>query len=305
MGSLNNHVDGIDGGIPTVDFADWSADSPLEVKQEIAAQLATACQSVGFVYIVNHRISHRKVEEAFTWSQRLFGLKQEEKMLAPHPPGHVVHRGSALPEYVLPGFREFMTNFYWHSWENAEMILQAMAIGIGLDDEDYFLRYHSGHENQLRLLHYPPVPASDLEKQSMTRMDAHSDWASITMLLQDDCGGLQIENPNKAGEFMDAKPIQDAIVLNVGDLLQRWSNAIPDVLKSSLHRVTLPPRQDRFTGDDRLTRARYSIPYFVAPIGKSVIETLPSCVNGKNPAKYGPVNWDDYRLMRGSMQYQS
>lgn len=97
MGSLNNHVDGIDGGIPTVDFADWSANSPLEVKQEIAAQLATACQSVGFVYIVNHHISHGKVEEAFTWSQRLFGLKQEEKMLAPHPPGHVVHRGYSWP----------------------------------------------------------------------------------------------------------------------------------------------------------------------------------------------------------------
>lgn len=88
-----------------------------------------------------------------------------------------------------------MTNFYWGSWENAKMILQAMAIGIGLDDEDYFLRYHSGHENQLRLLHYPPVPASDLEKQSMTRMDAHSDWGSITMLLQDDCGGLQVPQP--------------------------------------------------------------------------------------------------------------
>lgn len=72
------------------------------------------------------------------------------------------------------------------------MILKAMAVGIGLDDEDYFLRYHSGHENQLRLLHYPPVPAAAIEEGSMTRMDAHSDWGSITMLFQDDCGGLQV-----------------------------------------------------------------------------------------------------------------
>lgn len=99
-----------------------------------------------------------------------------------------------LPEPILPGFREFMTAFYWKSWENAKMILQAMAIGIGLDDENYLLRYHSGHENQLRLLHYPSVPTAEVENQSMTRMDAHSDWGSITMLFQDDCGGLQVGN---------------------------------------------------------------------------------------------------------------
>lgn len=120
---------------------------------------------------------------------------------------------------------------------------------------------------------------------------------------------------------MDAQPLQDAIVLNVGDLLQRWSNGISpahrasstrlrltallDTLKSSLHRVTLPPRQDRFTGDEKLTRARYSIPYFVGPVGNSRIGTVPSCTDEKHPSKYEPITWDDYRLMRGSMQYES
>lgn len=72
------------------------------------------------------------------------------------------------------------------------MILKALAIGLGLDDEDFFLRFHTGHENQLRLLRYPPVPAARIEDGSMTRMDAHSDWGSITMLFQDECGGLQV-----------------------------------------------------------------------------------------------------------------
>ncbi|KAL8826900.1 MAG: hypothetical protein Q9170_007228 [Blastenia crenularia] len=341
MGSLVSDSIIDHGGIPLVDFTNWTTDSLPQDKKAIASQLAKACQSVGFVYIANHRIPHQKIEEAFAWSKKLFDLKQEEKMLAPHPPGHAVHRGYSwpglekvsnsmgdekdpthlqkesyeigsddypdqpnvwLPDHILPGFREFMTSFYWDSWKNAQMILRAMAIGIGLDDEDYFLRYHSGHENQLRLLHYPPIEAAALENNSMTRMDAHSDWGSITMLLQDDCGGLQIENPNKTGDFIDAKPLQDAIVLNVGDLLQRWSN---DVLKSSLHRVTLPPRQDRFTGDHKLTKARYSIPYFVGPSGTSMIETLPSCVDKTHPKKYEPINWDEYRLMRGSMQYEN
>jgi isopenicillin N synthase-like dioxygenase len=67
-----------------------------------------------------------------------------------------------------------------------------MALGIGLDDQEFFAPSHPGHNNQLRLLHYPPVPAANIEDQPSTRMAAHSDWPSITMLFQDDCGGLQV-----------------------------------------------------------------------------------------------------------------
>lgn len=134
-----------------------------------------------------------------------------------------------------------MTEFYWECHGAAETILSAMALGIGLSDENHFKPSHPGHNNQLRLLHYPPVPAADIENQSATRMGAHSDWGSITMLFQDDCGGLQvgplfsprlkaacsllqIENPHKPGEFIDVPPLKDAIVMNVGDLMMRWSN---------------------------------------------------------------------------------
>ncbi|KAL8691729.1 MAG: hypothetical protein Q9224_004107, partial [Gallowayella concinna] len=201
------------GGVPVIDFATWKSSNSQEEKQKIASPLAKACATVGFVYIINHLLPHEKVTEAFAWSKKLFDLGQEQKKLAPHPPGHVVHRGYSwpglekvsnsmgdeedtelvkqlrkvsdikesyeigsdkyaeqpnvwLPNDVLPGFRDFMTRFYWDSWENAKMILKAMAIGIGLDDEDYFLRYHSGHENQLRLLHYPSVPAAKIEDES-------------------------------------------------------------------------------------------------------------------------------------------
>ncbi|KAI4178969.1 MAG: hypothetical protein LQ346_007307, partial [Caloplaca aetnensis] len=238
MGSLTNETTTEHGGIPIVDFAHWTDDAPLEQKQVIASQLIRACQSVGFVYITNHLIPPEKIQEAFAWSQKLFALKQEDKLLAPHPPGHAVHRGYSwpglekvsnsmgdeedsglvdklrqvedfkesyeigsdaypdqpnvwLPEHVLPGYRAFMTDFYWRSWANAKMILKAMAIGLRLPDEDFFLRFHTGHENQLRLLHYPPVEAKRVEEGAVARMDAHSDWGSVTMLFQDECGGLQ------------------------------------------------------------------------------------------------------------------
>ena len=133
-----------------------------------------------------------------------------------------------------------MATFYWDLHLASQTLLSALALGIGLEDEGYFSEAHPGHGNQLRLLHYPPVPAANIENQSSTRLDAHSDWPSITLLFQDDCGGLQvmeqairivlrltylkIENPHKAGEFMDVSPLKDSIVMNVGDLMMRWSN---------------------------------------------------------------------------------
>lgn len=138
-----------------------------------------------------------------------------------------------LPEEVLPGFRKFMTGFYWSCYDTAKELLRAMAMGIGLDDPDYLLKFHSGENNQLRLLHYPPVETEKLSSNALARMPAHSDWGSITMLFQDDCGGLQVEHPKKQGEFVDATPMKGALVMNVGDLLMRWSNGELPVVQRS------------------------------------------------------------------------
>lgn len=76
-----------------------------------------------------------------------------------------------------------------------------------------------------------------------------------------------------------------------------------DQLRSTLHRVTLPPLDDRFTGEERITRERYSIPYFVSPDVETLVECLPACMDEKNPARYQPVVQDDYRRMRAGVQY--
>lgn len=73
-----------------------------------------------------------------------------------------------------------------------------------------------------------------------------------------------------------------------------------------MHRVTLPPTVDRFTGADRMTRERYSIPYFVVPDESAPIETLRHCLSAEKPAKYAPIeSYRQYRLMRGNVQYES
>ena len=116
-----------------------------------------------------------------------------------------------------------MTRFYWESFRVGKEILRALAVGLGLDEE-HLLRKHSGHNNQLRLLHYPPVQAQALEDGHAARCPVHTDWSSITLLFQDDCGGLEVEDVAHPGTFVPATPIKNAIVMNVGDLLQRWSN---------------------------------------------------------------------------------
>ena len=82
--------------IPVVDFSKWEKGTATQEKA-IASQLVEGCRSVGFVYITNHGISPEYLAQAFDWSKKLFDLKQEEKMLAPHPEGFAVHRGYSWP----------------------------------------------------------------------------------------------------------------------------------------------------------------------------------------------------------------
>ncbi|KAJ5280962.1 Oxoglutarate/iron-dependent dioxygenase [Penicillium angulare] len=141
-----------------------------------------------------------------------------------------------IPNDSLPGFRDFMTRFYWECFRVGGDVLKALAIGLDLD-ENHLLDKHSGHNNQLRLLHYPPIPASALENNRAARCPAHTDWSSITLLFQDDCGGLVVEDVANPGTFIPATPIKHAIVMNVGDLLQRWSNGLyPNVFLSFFHK---------------------------------------------------------------------
>lgn len=97
MGSVSPSAAAEASGIPIVDFAGWTSESSNGQKQEIAAKLIQACKTVGFVYVTNHKVSPTRLAEAFSWSKRLFELKRDEKMLAPHPKGSAVHRGYSWP----------------------------------------------------------------------------------------------------------------------------------------------------------------------------------------------------------------
>lgn len=159
------------------------------------------------------------------------------------------------------------------------MRLSACALDM---PEDFFVPYYNRHRAQLRCVHYPAQPVEP--EPGQLRYGAHSDYQGLTLLRQDDApGGLQART--KAGEWIDVRPVAGAYVINVGDLMARWTN---DRWRSTLHRVVNPPR------DIRGPTRRLSLVLFTGPNNDAVIEALPSCVDADHPAKYPPVNAGDY-----------
>ncbi|KAI9058366.1 Clavaminate synthase-like protein [Trametes sanguinea] len=199
-----------------------------------------------------------------------------------------------LPEGVLPGFNEACQQFYWKCYNVEIAVLKAIAVALGLH-EDHLAKSHSGRDQSLRLMHYPSVPAKKLVDGEISRIGAHSDFSSITLLFQDDVGGLEVESPDHPGEFISVPPVHGAVMINAGDFLQRWSN---DQIRSALHRVRAPPGMK-----DGMTPDRYSIPYFCSTDFDLTVDCLPGTYSETNPKKYEPITAGEYIQQRLASLY--
>lgn len=206
------------------------------------------------------------------------------------------------PQDLLPGFREFFTKFYDVCYAAELEILRLIALGLGLK-EDYFIPFHENKDNQIRLLHYPPIEENLLRQGKAERIAAHTDFGTITMLFQDDVGGLEVEDVNENGRFVPVPYIPNTAVVNIADFLMRWSN---DELKSTMHRVKAPPLaagEDEAVTKHRVTRARHSIVYFVGADLEKTVDCVPGCWGPERPKKYEPVNASEYIRMRFEATY--
>lgn len=178
-------------------------------------------------------------------------------------------------------------------------VMRAIAMGMGYE-ETFFNKYTNAGDNNLRLLHYPPVHKSVFEKNAdAVRAGPHSDYGSITLLFQDDIGGLEVASPQNT--WVRAVPIKDTIVVNAGDLLARWSN---DTIKSTNHRVVQPPpTSNRIAEGSDMYPTRYSMAYFCNPNFDSTIEALSGTYKDEKDKKYGPINTGEYLTMRLAATY--
>ncbi|GAA6004822.1 hypothetical protein JCM10207_008417 [Rhodosporidiobolus poonsookiae] len=188
------------------------------------------------------------------------------------------------PEAEFPAFRPFMVDFFASCHALHVEIMRALALAMGLG-ENFFDDKVDQQAHNLRLLNYPSIERSKLEGGG-NRAGSHSDYGTVTLLFQDMVGGLEVED--KAGNFVPAKPVPDTVVVNVGDLLQRWSN---DKLKSTIHRVVLPADADPTV---LMTPRRNSIAFFSNPNLKQRVECLP----GTGAPKYAPVECEEYLVKR-------
>lgn len=205
-------------------------------------------------------------------------------------------------------FKRTMMDFFTRCKTLHAVVMRAIALGMGLD-ETFFDRFVRKGNNTLRLLHYPPVSNRDFQAGRI-RAGAHSDIGSITLLFQDEAGGLQVEKPGQPGVFVDVRPLEGAIVLNSADLLARWTN---DVIRSTIHRVVQPPpplgdaaptKKAGAELQDHFYSARYSVAYFCNPDFDGWIETIPGTYGGdKGERKYEGINAGDYLEERLAVTY--
>ncbi|KAK0125676.1 hypothetical protein ONS95_000320 [Cadophora gregata] len=245
--------------IPIINFESWTGSSSPQKRLEVAHELVEACHSTGFVYITNFGIPASVVEEAFVWSKKFYALREENRASAAHPPGSMIYRGysklghevvqaiegeklEGVPDYTesygigsdnnpeqpnvwinestLPGFREFSLKFHTECWKASELILRALALGLGLPSEESLLAFHGDIENELSYRHYPPISEEKVRNGEVDRLGAHTDFDSFTLLFQDSLGGLTVKHPG-TGKWIDAPPIEGAVVMNIGDALER------------------------------------------------------------------------------------
>ncbi|KAJ5746010.1 hypothetical protein N7520_011192 [Penicillium odoratum] len=192
-------------------------------------------------------------------------------------------------------FKEIMLSFFETCKNLHQQIMRAIALGMNLP-EHFFDEFVSEGDNNLRLLHYPPVRKEVFkDNPNQVRAGEHSDYGSVTLLFQDRHGGLQVRSPK--GTFVDVTPIADAIVVNAGDLLARWSN---DTITSTRHRVIQPPIPAGESDDSDSYPSRYSIAYFCNPNNNKLIEALPGTYgeNVHRDKKYADITAGDYLVSR-------
>ena len=187
------------------------------------------------------------------------------------PPGHAYRqymRDNLWPQEVS-GFRPHLYGMFEALDALGRRLLRAIAHYLALGDDFFEDKVELGN-SVLRMLHYPPVPAD----APGVRAGAHEDINVITLLLGAEEAGLQLKDAN--GQWLDIAPPPGALVVNIGDMLQRLTN---HVLPSTTHRVVNP-------APERRGFARYSTPFFLHFNPDYVIETLPSTITPENPDRY-------------------
>ena len=304
--------------IPVIDMSPMLA---RKGKPRMARDIHAALANIGFMYVRGHGVDQALIDDAYRVAAAFFALPQADKdalnieksgvALHGYTPffgenndpgrsvdykeifdlGRTAADGQVRPFFgptpwppQLPEFRQVMERYHAAMLALARRLMGALALSLGLP-EDHFAPMMQEPIGIQRLLHYPPQGRA--EDDSLIGIGAHTDYGCLTILAQDDAGGLQVMN--RDGDWIDAPPIAGTFVVNIGDMLQRLTN---DVYLANLHRVI------NVSG-----RQRYSIPCFFDVDYDTVFTPLAGCVTADNPARYEPLVCGQHKWARYKAAY--
>ncbi len=278
-----------------------------------------ACRDTGFLVLTGHGIASTQVNGLFDQARAFFAMPQDAKdrlsiNQSPHNRGYARAGDESLDEKSgvfdvkeaynigldfapddprilagepyrgvnlwpdLPAFRDTLLSYFDAVLALGVDLHRAIALDLGLP-ETWFAPHFEVPIATLRLLRYPAAAAAP----GSIGAGAHSDYGSVTLLMTDGVPGLQVKP--RGGDWMDVPQVPGGFVMNIGDMLMRWTN---DTYVSTPHRVVRPPQE------------RYSAAFFLEPKPDTVVSALPGF---ETEAKYPPITSATYLTQRLKATY--
>ncbi|MFJ9351108.1 isopenicillin N synthase family dioxygenase [Streptomyces sp. NPDC101237] len=280
--------------LPVIDISRFRA--PDADRGAFLAELRSAAHEVGFFYVTGHGVPAALREEVLSAARSFFALAEEERLEIENlnspqfrgytrtgteytaggadwreqidigPERAALETGPADPDYLrligpnqwpsaLPELRGIVLRWQAEALRVSREVLRALAAALG-QEEGYFDQWFDDEAAvHVKIVHYPPRAAEDADQG----VGAHKDYGYLALLQQDEVGGLQVRRED--GEWIDAVPVPDAFVFNIGEMLEI---ATQGYLKATQHRVVSP----------RSGVHRYSIPFFLGPRLDAVVKPL-------------------------------
>lgn len=310
------------GTIPLLDVAPFLAGAP-GARERLGAELCWAFEHVGFYYLRGHGIARDLIADTFAAAARFHAQPLDAKLairtnehnvgylpMSPSGqwPGRKPSRNEAFflrrerkPDDPLvlanrrfhglnqwpadlPGFRDTALAYMAALEALCRRLVPLYAVALDLPPDAFDAAYAEPHLI-LRLSHYPTL---EPDADTAFSLVPHTDSGFMTLLAPNQVPGLSIQLPD--GRWIDAPTVDDAFVVNGGDILHRWSN---ERFLSTPHRVVNLSNRDR-----------YAIPFFCDPNHDTVIECLPSCTAADDPPKYPPITMGDYAIWFARKTYE-
>ena len=302
--------------VPVIDLGGAMGMTDNATAARVADEIGEACRDWGFFQIVNHGVDETHLGNVWQTVRAFFELPRSKKRIlnrsAESPWGffdreltknqrdkkEIFDIGPEINEADAtrdpfsgttpwplnqPEFKTAMRTHFKICERLSAIMIEAICLSMGLPRNRLETSFQPGHTSFLRLNYYPiEDPLSDLPSEIGDGADLgihhHSDAGAVTILLQDAVGGLQVF---KDGYWHDVEPVEGALVINLGDMVQVWSN---DAYRAALHRVLAMENT-----------ARYSIPFFYNPAYSAFVEPL-ECT--RKPHHYSRIDWGEFRRRR-------